>query len=372
MLIEQIPTSAIEMADLPIITPPRVTRATVPINRIICRERIRTVSDETVDALVASIDEVGLLNPLTVSHTSIMNAGKAHDGYRLISGLHRFEAVKKLGWTEVAVTVLDLIGPAAVIAECDENLCGTNLSKAERALFTKHRKAAYIALHPETKAHVAGAHAANRTMGNAAAKLAIAFTADTAAKTNRSERDIRRDAQRGENVSDDVLNEIAGTELDTGKVLDELAKVPEQDQRTKLDEIKADRAARLLEEEQAKELRKHNAATDASPAAPLRLIYVTNDGDPVDEYGNAIDPGPTDLEYAAWDLLDGIVCPTPNRGFPFNTQPADLLVTLIERDPQDLVAYIRKFASRRAAAYQPKAKKRKVERKLAETEEIPF
>ena len=35
MLIEQIPTSAIEMADLPIITPPRVTRATVPINKII-------------------------------------------------------------------------------------------------------------------------------------------------------------------------------------------------------------------------------------------------------------------------------------------------------------------------------------------------
>ena len=30
MLIEQIPTSAIEMADLPIITPPRVTRADCP------------------------------------------------------------------------------------------------------------------------------------------------------------------------------------------------------------------------------------------------------------------------------------------------------------------------------------------------------
>jgi hypothetical protein len=42
-------------------------------------------------------------------------------------------------------------GPQAVIAECDENLCGTNLSKAERALFTVKRKEAYIALHPETK-----------------------------------------------------------------------------------------------------------------------------------------------------------------------------------------------------------------------------
>ncbi len=86
----------------------------------------------------------------------------------------------------------DLSGPAAVIAECDENLCGTNLSAAERALFTARRKEAYEALHPETKAHVAGAHGANRVMGNASANLAPAFTADTARRTGQSERKVQR------------------------------------------------------------------------------------------------------------------------------------------------------------------------------------
>lgn len=67
----------------------------------------------------------------------------------LISGLQRLEAVKTLGWTEIPVTVLDLSGPSAVIAECDENLCGASLTVAERALFTRRRKEAYEALHPE-------------------------------------------------------------------------------------------------------------------------------------------------------------------------------------------------------------------------------
>ena len=56
----------------------------------------------------------------------------------------------------------------------------------------------YEALHPETKVHVAGAHGANRSMGNASANLAAAFTADTAERTGRSERSIQRDAERGE------------------------------------------------------------------------------------------------------------------------------------------------------------------------------
>jgi hypothetical protein len=116
-----------------------------------------------------------------------MNAGRAQDGYRLISGLHRLEAVKELGWAEVPVTVLDLIGPAAVIAECDENLCGTNLSKAERALFTKHRKVAHEALHPDTK-NGNNQYKRDSQFENPSSR----FTADTAAKTGRSERDNQR------------------------------------------------------------------------------------------------------------------------------------------------------------------------------------
>ena len=61
------------------------------------------------------------------------------------------------------------------------------------------RKEIYEALHPETKQYVAGAHAANKAMGNATAPDAVAsFTAATAKATGRAERTIRAAAQRGE------------------------------------------------------------------------------------------------------------------------------------------------------------------------------
>ena len=56
--------------------------------------------------------------------------------------------------------------------------------------------------------------------------MAPAFTADTAARTGRSERDIQRDATRGEHIAKEVLQEIAGTELDRGVVLDRIAREP--------------------------------------------------------------------------------------------------------------------------------------------------
>lgn len=69
---------------------------------------------------------------------------------------------------------------------------------AERTKQTARRRAIYEELHPETKAHVAGAHGSNRAQGNASAKNAPAFTANTAAVSGKSERGVQRDAERGE------------------------------------------------------------------------------------------------------------------------------------------------------------------------------
>ena len=112
----------------------------IPISDIICADRIRPVNPVTVAALAVSFNEVGLLNPVTVCLTTLARDGRVRDGYVLIGGLHRLEAAKSLGWNEIDATITELSGPAAVIAECDENLCGTNLSAAERALFTRRRK----------------------------------------------------------------------------------------------------------------------------------------------------------------------------------------------------------------------------------------
>ena len=55
-----------------------------------------------VDELAKSISEVGLLNPITVD-----------PNHTLIAGLHRLEAAKRLGWTEIECTVCDLEGLSA-------------------------------------------------------------------------------------------------------------------------------------------------------------------------------------------------------------------------------------------------------------------
>lgn len=206
-----------------------------PISNIVCGDRIRSANPATVSALAASITEVGLLNPLTVSVLPVVRNGRTQDGYMLIGGLHRLEAVKSLGWNEVEVTVSALTGPSAVIAECDENLCGTNLTAAERALFTARRKAAYEALHPETK-H--GSPTVSRQVGDTRERSDVSrFTLDTARKTGQSERSVQRDAGRGERVAPEVLSQIKGTKLDTGKMLDELASLPREQQPARVAEI---------------------------------------------------------------------------------------------------------------------------------------
>ena len=76
-------------------------------------------------------------------------------------------------------------------AECDESLCGSNLSPAEVALFTAKRKEAYEALHPET-VNGTNQHSRVRQVGEPSKR----FTADTAEKTGQSERKAHREARR--------------------------------------------------------------------------------------------------------------------------------------------------------------------------------
>lgn len=214
-----------------------MTLAMIPIDKIEVGTRLRDTSEAQVETLVASIAAVGLLNPITVYARQVIDNGIMSDGYGIIAGAHRLEACKRLGLVEIEANVTDLSELERQIAECDENLCSTVLSKAERAMFIKRRKQAYEALHGSAKAR--GAHAANEAMGNsnANANLADAFTTDTAAKTGQSERAIQRDAERGSKISDRALSMLKGTNLDTGRYLDDLKTVPQNEQDAK---VKAD------------------------------------------------------------------------------------------------------------------------------------
>ncbi len=115
----------------------------------------REAAEKDIEELAFSIEEIGLLNPITLT-----------EDHTLIAGLHRLEAVKQLGWTEVECTITDLEGPSAELAELDENFARANLSPLELGELLVRRKEIYETLYPETKAGTAQAIGMNKAKGN--------------------------------------------------------------------------------------------------------------------------------------------------------------------------------------------------------------
>lgn len=208
--------------------------ATIPLDLIENGQRLRDLSEATVVALINSIGDVGLLNPVTVYRRKLFRGGNQVDGFGLVAGLHRKTACERLGLVEIEANVLELSDLECQIAECDENLCAPQLTPSDRARFTKRRKDAYEALHPETK------HGANRhTRGD---DPAPSYADDQAEKTGRTSRAVQLDAERGEKIAEAALDKVKNTDLDTGIYLDKLKKLPvgEQLRRVQAD-LKKDR-----------------------------------------------------------------------------------------------------------------------------------
>ena len=91
---------------------------------------------------------------------------------------------------------------------------------AGRDLDTAERKRIYELRHPETR------HGGNhQPCGQFGHTVEPSFVKDTAQKTGQSERNVRRDAHRGEKIGAEDLSKVVGTSLDKGEELDALAKL---------------------------------------------------------------------------------------------------------------------------------------------------
>ena len=204
--------------------------------------RLREVDPAQVKSLAESIKEVGLINPITVYPREIIRNGQHVEGYGLVAGAHRLEACKSLGWQEVPALVVDLDANDRIIAECDENLCGSRLSPSEKAEFTAARKRAYEGKHGPAKGN--SARGANTVMGRGDVTdnlSTTSFADDQADKTGETARNVRRNAERGEKVTPAALAMVKGTSLDTGAFLDKLKKIKPDNQcdyvQRKLDDL---------------------------------------------------------------------------------------------------------------------------------------
>ena len=114
---------------------------TIPIDSIEVRDRWREAGD--VSELAASINRLGLLNPITVKHASIHPRIINLNDIYLIAGLRRLEACKSLGWTEIECNFVDLYNHDIEIAEIDENLIRQELTALQRSEQLQRREGLY-------------------------------------------------------------------------------------------------------------------------------------------------------------------------------------------------------------------------------------
>ena len=168
------------------------------------RRRLRGVEE-----LAASIAELGLLSPIRVTPNHV-----------LISGLHRLEAAKSLGWTEIPSIIDSEPGAESLrwaLAEIDENLIRNDLNVLERCNELARRKVIYEKLHPESvSVTVRGGPGRGKTTENISA--VSSFATDTATKTGVTDRTVRQEVQIANRIVPEVKEAIRQTPIAESKI----------------------------------------------------------------------------------------------------------------------------------------------------------
>lgn len=249
------------MTELPAPILQRVRLADVQI-----AQRLRPVSEAGVEAILASVAEIGRIK-------DPIHLRKSKKGLTLLAGGHRHEAYHRLGTEEIDAWVWSgITDDHARLIEIDDNLAGAEMGPLDTAVFLAERKRVYERMHPETKRGVAGAlarHSATDSMSVAS------FVAATAEKFGLSARHVFRMVAAGEKLGADSARLRHCPRPITLKDLIEIAKVGQPTERYAIVDALRDGTARSAAEARRAWLARENGTTPAEK-------------DPVEEVFNAI------------------------------------------------------------------------------------
>ena len=188
----------------------------------------RDLVQANVDMLRASIEQVGLIQPIRVRPAGVIVRGLGEQGFQIVAGHHRVAAARALGWTEIDAIVDTAEHLQAELMEIDENLCRAELTASQRAQAIRRRKQIWEALHP-AGIQVAQVGSPEIGYGKPPAQE-HGFATSTASVSGESKTAINRHLARAEAIGDD-LERVIGTSLDKGVELDALAKLPEPERK---------------------------------------------------------------------------------------------------------------------------------------------
>jgi len=270
----------------------------VAISDIKIPTRKRGLSEDKVKELAESIKELGLLQPIIISEDKV-----------LISGLHRIEACKLLGWSEIPCIVKSYNQLDKELAEIDENLVRAELSVLERAEALKRRKEIYEVKYPETKPEIKRKSGLKQFRAEIVSPRST-FSEDTAQKLGVSSRTIRHEVQIAEKIDNQVKEKIKDTELaDNKKELLLLARLEPEKQRQVVDKIAKGEAKEVSKALLLVKMEKYKKIGEQAPI-PTNITLL--EGDCLEKLkeipDHSIDCVITDPPYGTtdreWDIKD--------------------------------------------------------------------
>jgi 16S rRNA G966 N2-methylase RsmD len=211
-----------------IVTPTSINAIEFPIANIIIGQHKRVLFD--VSALAQSIKERGLLHPITI----------LPDG-TLVSGYHRLEACKSLGWQMIPVVRRAWDELHAELAEIDEQIIRSELKEIERSRHLQRRKEMYESLHPETK------QGGDRKSHGKVSHVMPSFVEDTANKTGIAVRTIRTHTQIASSIPPALDAAILATSIaDNQQELLKLARMAPEQQQAVIEKLTGPEPARSV------------------------------------------------------------------------------------------------------------------------------
>ena len=226
--------------------------------------RKRKTSDLT--SLIDSIKDVGLLNPITVNQDMM-----------LIAGLHRLEAYKKLGKTEIPAIIIDIDELKAELMEIDENFIRNDLTELEKCEQMKRRKEIYEQLHPEATAKAikqANLPKRNGCVSDKTEHKVKSFVEDTEEKTGMSKRSIQSTVKIANDITDETKEKIKGTPLEKKKT--DLMKVAQTEPEKQKEAVeKINKEITNKKSKKAKETNVSKTAEKSKEPIQLKLLAIS-------------------------------------------------------------------------------------------------
>ncbi len=215
----------------------------IDISRITVNPGRRKLIENDVRELADSIKNTTLLHPITV----VRNNGH----FDLIAGLHRLEAYKRLGRTEIPATVTELEGKQKELAEIDENLIRGKLRYIDRAEQLKRRKEIYEELYPGSKAGTLRAAGMNKKLGNNVNEsVSPTFTENASKQSGLSQRTIQQDIHLAETLTPEVKDAVRDFDIPKADAL-KLASMVGEKQNAIIQKIRDGKAKDITEANRA-------------------------------------------------------------------------------------------------------------------------